>query len=232
MKILARVQEPALLEAVTNASAELSAELIVVGGTNGPGEQQLLDALRSHPGVLFVELGLTHSLKRLREETRARSTALVVACADAGEVQQAVDARVDEWLLLPCATGELTGRLRSALKRGRDAHHPALTSRAAEHLRYEELLYDRFTGFPTLPVMIERGREMLERTGRLTILYIEFVRYSKLEEIYGWQKLDEVLQTTANAVRTFYDRQRGEQESLIMVSHTGDDDFIFFTDLQ
>jgi GGDEF domain-containing protein len=71
---------------------------------------------------------------------------------------------------------------------------------------------------------------MLERTGRLTILYIEFVRYSKLEEIYGWQKLDEVLQTTANAVREFYDQQRGDEENLLMVSH-GDDDFIFFTDL-
>jgi EAL domain-containing protein (putative c-di-GMP-specific phosphodiesterase class I)/GGDEF domain-containing protein len=83
--------------------------------------------------------------------------------------------------------------------------------------------------------MLERGREMLEGTGRLTILYIEFVRYSKLEEIYGWQKLDEVLQTTANAVRDFYDRfydrGRGESESLLMVSHTGDDDFIFFTNL-
>jgi EAL domain-containing protein (putative c-di-GMP-specific phosphodiesterase class I) len=79
--------------------------------------------------------------------------------------------------------------------------------------------------------MMERGREMLERTGRMTILYIEFVRYSKLEEIYGWQKLDEVLQTTANAVREFYDMQHGKQENLLMVSHAGDDDFIFFTDL-
>src|SRR5690606_13192867 len=102
--------------------------------------------------------------------------------------------------------------------RGREAQRPELTSRAAEHLRYEELLYDRFTGFPTLPVMIERGRQMLDRTGRLTIVYVEFVRYSKLEEIYGWQKLDEVLQTTANAVRTYYDRHRGESEKLIMVS--------------
>ena len=231
MKILARVQDPALQETLSAASAELSAELLVVGGAEG-GEQQLLDALRSHPGVLFVEVGLAGSLKRLREETRARGTALVAACANADEVQLAVDSRVDEWMLTSCIAEELLGRLRSALTRGRDAQHPTLTSRAAEHLRYEELLYDRFTGFPTLPVMIERGREMMERTGRLTILYIEFVRYSKLEEIYGWQKLDEVLQSTANAVRTFYDRQRGEQESLIMVSHTGDDDFIFFTDLQ
>jgi EAL domain-containing protein (putative c-di-GMP-specific phosphodiesterase class I)/GGDEF domain-containing protein len=80
--------------------------------------------------------------------------------------------------------------------------------------------------------MVERGREMLDRVGKITILYIEFVRYSKLEEIYGWQKLDEVLQTTANAVRVFYNRQKSEQESLLMVSHTGDDDFIFFTELR
>jgi EAL domain-containing protein (putative c-di-GMP-specific phosphodiesterase class I)/GGDEF domain-containing protein len=80
--------------------------------------------------------------------------------------------------------------------------------------------------------MLERGREILERSGRLTILYIEFVRYSKLEEIYGWEKLDEVLQTTARAVQEFYDRQRGAEESHLTISHTGDDDFIFFTDLQ
>jgi EAL domain-containing protein (putative c-di-GMP-specific phosphodiesterase class I) len=233
VKILARAQEPSLLEAIATAATELSAELIVVAGTDGePGEQQLLDALRSHPGVLFVEVALAGSLKRLREETRARSTSLVAACADDEEIQQALDAHVDEWLLTSTEVPELVGRIRSALRRSRDAEHPEQTSRAAEHLRYEELLYDRFTGFPTLPVMIERGRTMLERTGRLTILYIEFVRYSKLEEIYGWQKLDEVLQTTANAVRTFYNRQREEQESLVMVSHTGDDDFIFFTDLE
>ncbi|HEX6924957.1 MAG TPA: EAL domain-containing protein [Longimicrobiaceae bacterium] len=233
MKILARVQEPTLQEAVTGAAAQLSAELIVVGGANGgSSEQQLLDGLRTHPDIVLVEASLTGSLKRLREETRARGAALVAACVSGEEVREAIEARTDEWILLPATVDEVVGRLNGALRRGREAEHPELTSRAAEHLRYEELLYDRFTGFPTLPVMIERGRTMLERTGRLTILYIEFVRYSKLEEIYGWQKLDEVLQTTANAVRTFYDRQRGDEESLIMVSHTGDDDFIFFTELR
>ena len=56
------------------------------------------------------------------------------------------------------------------------------------------------------------------------------MRYSKLEEIYGWEKLDEVLQTTASAVRDFYARYDGA-DSVMMVSHTGDDDFIFFADL-
>lgn len=231
MKILARVQNPSLLEEVTTAAASLGAELIVISGATN-GEAQLFDALRTHPALLFIEASLTQSLPRLAVETRARGTGLVVACETSRDVERVVEVGVDEWLLLPATLSEITSRFQGAIRRRRDRDHPDATARAAEHLRYEELLYDRFTGFPTLPVMIERGREMLERAGRLTILYIEFIRYSKLEEIYGWQKLDEVLQTTANAVRVFYDRQREKEESLVMVSHTGDDDFIFFTDLQ
>jgi GGDEF domain-containing protein len=136
----------------------------------------------------------------------------------------------DEWLLLPAEAAETSVRLPSAVARLRRREAPRATTEAAEHLRYEELLYDRFTGFPTLPVMLERAREMLERRGRLTILYIEFVRYSKLEEIYGWEKLDEVLQTTANRRCGRSTPARGP-DSLMMVSHTGDDDFVFFTDL-
>ena len=37
------------------------------------------------------------------------------------------------------------------------------------------------------------------------MLYFNFVRYSKIEEIYGWEKLDAVLETTASAVREFLD---------------------------
>ncbi len=233
MKIVARLQDPDLLALASSAADDLESDLIEVPGAEGESapERQLVDALRSHPSLLFLEADLSANLADLRNETRARDTALVIACKTSSEVESAVKAEADEWLLLPTTVKEVASRFRSALRRNRQADDPALARRVAEHLHYEELLYDRFTGFPTLPVMLERGREMLERAGRMTVLYVEFVRYSKLEEIYGWQKLDEVLQTTANAVREFYDRQRGEQESLLMVSHTGDDDFIFFSDL-
>jgi EAL domain-containing protein (putative c-di-GMP-specific phosphodiesterase class I)/GGDEF domain-containing protein len=234
VKIVAQTPSGELQDAISAAAAELGAELIQVGpGANGttPGDQ-LLDALRTHPDVVVVQADGTRELKRLRVEAQARGAALVVACTDRSEALEIAEAGVDEWLILPTTTDEMAARLRGAQCRKERAARPDVTARAAEYLRYEELLYDRYTGFPTLPVMLERGREIMERSGRLTILYIEFVRYSKLEEIYGWQKLDEVLQTTANAVREFYDQQRAEQESLLMVSHTGDDDFIFFTDLR
>ncbi|HEV2149133.1 MAG TPA: EAL domain-containing protein [Longimicrobiaceae bacterium] len=232
MRVLARVRDAALQEQLTAAATRLEADLTTVSATGGGPGDPLLEALRSHPDVVFAEASARDEILVLREETESRGIALVVACPTEGAVACAFGARADEWVLTTSDAAEIAARIESARARIRTAGRPEATSHAAEHLRYEELLYDRFTGFPTLPVMLERGRDILERSGRLTILYIEFVRYSKLEEIYGWQKLDEVLQTTARSVREFYARQRGGSESHLMVSHTGDDDFIFFTDLQ
>ncbi|HEX7241736.1 MAG TPA: EAL domain-containing protein [Longimicrobiaceae bacterium] len=235
MRILAQVRDGRLQRSLEAAAAQIGADLLVVGGADGdtgePGER-LREALRAHPDVLLVEGTDRDELRRLRGETGSRAIALVVACPAESVADCATDVRAEEWLLVSSEPEEVAARLESALGRMRKSERPEATAQAAEHLRYEELLYDRFTGFPTLPVMLERGREILERSGRLTILYIEFVRYSKLEEIYGWEKLDEVLQTTARAVQEFYDRQRGAEESHLTISHTGDDDFIFFTDLQ
>ena len=234
MRILARVQDEDLGASLHAAAAELGATLrIIAEGEQGAnGEDALTAGLRTHPDLLIAERSAIGELAELRSASRTRGTALVLACATEAETREAVEADADEWVLLPTTAAELAGRIHSAIRRSHRDERPEITARVAEHLRYEELLFDRFTGFPTLPVMLEHGREILERTGSLTVLYVEFVRYSKLEEIYGWQKLDEVLQTTARAVREFYDRQREGEESHLMVSHTGDDDFIFFTDLK
>lgn len=231
MKIVARVNEPDLQAAIADAAHQIDAELIVIGGKEGENTSQLTSALRTHPNILVVQPDLVESIRDLQADSGPRGVGILVACSTEEEILAAARNEVDEWVRLPTSAEELIPRLRATAIRADYHEHPQSASRAAEYLRYEELLYDRFTGFPTLPVMMERGREMLERTGRMTILYIEFVRYSKLEEIYGWQKLDEVLQTTANAVREFYNSQSRDHENVAMVSHAGDDDFIFFTHL-
>ena len=96
-----------------------------------------------------------------------------------------------------------------------------------ERVEYEQMLYDYLTGLPTLPVMIERSRQLIKERGELIVLYFNFVRYSKIEEIYGWEKLDAVLETTAQAVREFIDASP-LRSSRVMVSFTNDDDFVFF----
>src|SRR6185295_8352880 len=97
----------------------------------------------------------------------------------------------------------------------------------ADRAEYERMLYDSLTGLPTLPVMIERSRQRFKERGEIVVLYFNFVRYSKIEEIYGWEKLDAVLETTAGSVREFLD-DASPNPSRLMGSFTNDDDFIFF----
>jgi EAL domain-containing protein (putative c-di-GMP-specific phosphodiesterase class I)/GGDEF domain-containing protein len=232
VRIIGYTADEGFRERLEDAAKRLEAELTLVApaeGGSAANDEQFFSLLRTHPDAALVQFrrGL---LDRTRAETATRAIALVVACRDEGEARHAVREGAEEWLLMSASEDEVAARFESACERNGRRARPLATREAADHLRYEELLYDRFTGFPTLPVMIERGREMLERRGRLTLLYIEFVRYSKLEEIYGWEKLDEVLQTTASAVRDFYARFEGA-DNVMMVSHTGDDDFIFFADV-
>jgi len=230
VRIVATEADSDLLDVLQAAAGDLDAEVVIVPGT-AEKDGKLIRALRNHPQVVFIDASKIDDFETLRAETHARGIALVAACHTPEEQTAVVNGNVDEWLDAGASVEEMKARIECALKRVHRAESPEVSAQVVEHLQYEELLYDRFTGFPTLPVMLERGREILEHTGSLTILYIEFVRYSKLEEIYGWQRLDEVLQTTARAVREFYNDQEGARENVLMVSHTGDDDFIFFTEV-
>ncbi|HEY9227708.1 MAG TPA: EAL domain-containing protein, partial [Gemmatimonadaceae bacterium] len=137
----------------------------------------------------------------------------------------AVELKVEEWFRCPADADEVAQRIRAAVARGLPVG-PASSDRI-ERVEYEQMLHDSLTGLPTLPVMIERSRNLFKERGELVVLYLNFVRYSKIEEIYGWEKLDAVLETTAAAVREFLD-DTALSTSRVMVSFTADDDFIFF----
>ncbi|HEX6600423.1 MAG TPA: EAL domain-containing protein [Gemmatimonadaceae bacterium] len=159
------------------------------------------------------------------EQAHARGVPVIVGCTDETARRRAVELKAEEWFLLPATPEEIAARIWSAVARG-----IALGSEAAQRVdqvEYEQMLHDSLTGLPTLPVAIERSRQFFKERGELVVLYFNFVRYSKIEEIYGWEKLDAVLETTASAVREFLDDD-DLGDSRVMVSFTNDDDFIFF----
>jgi EAL domain-containing protein (putative c-di-GMP-specific phosphodiesterase class I)/GGDEF domain-containing protein len=220
VRIQARIVDGAFREVLESAAAQLGAT--IVDAKSPPDGADLT------PDVVVVDVEPDADVDALRAEARRIGAALVVGCHPTPECPESIDS-ADEWVLLPSSARELALRLRLAFARATGAQAERETTDAAELVRYEELLYDKLTGFPTLPVMIERARELLERRGELTVLYIHFVWYEKIEEIYGWQKLDDVLETTAGALRDFYAREQAESENIMMVSHIADDDFILFT---
>jgi EAL domain-containing protein (putative c-di-GMP-specific phosphodiesterase class I)/GGDEF domain-containing protein len=159
------------------------------------------------------------------EQAHARGVPVIVGCTDETARRRAVELRAEEWYLMPATPEEIAARTWSAVARGTSLGSEA--AQRVDQVEYEQMLHDSLTGLPTLPVAIERSRQFFKERGELVVLYFNFVRYSKIEEIYGWEKLDAVLETTASAVREFLDDD-DLGDSRVMVSFTNDDDFIFF----
>jgi EAL domain-containing protein (putative c-di-GMP-specific phosphodiesterase class I)/GGDEF domain-containing protein len=69
-----------------------------------------------------------------------------------------------------------------------------------EHPEVRELLFDPVTGLPTTPLLFPRIKMLMEERGEVSLLAVNVVRYSKIEEIYGWQVFDDVIREVANAL--------------------------------
>jgi EAL domain-containing protein (putative c-di-GMP-specific phosphodiesterase class I)/GGDEF domain-containing protein len=188
---------------------------------------ELAGALASGSGVRAVlfESEDPGILRTVVEQAHAAGIPVIVACADDTARRRSLELKVEEWYRCPADDEEIAQRIRSAVARGLTLGEAS--ANRVEHVEFEQMLHDSLTGLPTLPVMIERSRALFKERGELVVLYLNFVRYSKIEEIYGWEKLDAVLETTAAAVREFLD-DTALSTSRLMVSFTNDDDFIFF----
>ena len=215
--LLTDSDEPALEPAVRTLDG-WSIERVMAG--------ELANAVAARPGVRAVVVASSNPdvLRAVVERAHSCGVPVVVACADDTARRRAVELKAEEWYRCPADAAEIAQRIRGAVGRGSP---PDLSEDRVDRVEYEQMLHDSLTGLPTLPVMIERSRSLFKERGELVVLYLNFVRYSKIEEIYGWEKLDAVLETTAAAVREFLD-DTALSTSRLMVSFTNDDDFIFF----
>ena len=216
--LLTDTNDPLVVEAV----AQLDSWRAVVVQS-----QEIARAIGHERGLraVYVTAESPPTLREIVECAHAKGLPVIVGCKDDAARRRAIELRAEEWLRLPTDAEEIAGRVRSAVMRQLPGDAP--NGDRAERAEQAQMLYDFMTGLPTLPVMIERMRPQIKERGELVVVYFNFVRYSKIEEIYGWEKLDAVLETTAAGVKEFLDGH-SMQASRVMVSYTNDDDFIFF----
>lgn len=69
-----------------------------------------------------------------------------------------------------------------------------------EHPEIRRLLFDPVTGLPTTPLLFPRIESLLEERGEISLLCLNVVKYSKIEEIYGWEVFDEVMREVASTL--------------------------------
>ena len=187
-------------DALAEAAEMLQLEVVTIHPA-----AQLPAALDAHPSARAIVVATDDPvvLRAIVERAAARRIPVILAGTNDVAYRRAIEFHVDDWYLAPASPMEIAWRIRSAL--ARVAAHANGRPLHGEHPEYEQMLHDSLTGLPTLPVMIERSRNLFKERGELVVLYLNFVRYSKIEEIYGWEKLDAVLETTAAAVREFLD---------------------------
>jgi EAL domain-containing protein (putative c-di-GMP-specific phosphodiesterase class I) len=68
------------------------------------------------------------------------------------------------------------------------------------HPDIQQMLFDPVTGLPTTPLLFPRIESLLADRGEVTMLCVNVVRYSRIEEIYGWQVFDDVMREVATAL--------------------------------
>jgi EAL domain-containing protein (putative c-di-GMP-specific phosphodiesterase class I)/GGDEF domain-containing protein len=65
------------------------------------------------------------------------------------------------------------------------------------------LLFDPVTGLPTTPLVFPRIDALLHDRGEVSLLCLNVVRYSKIEEVFGWKTFDTVMRHVAEALESF-----------------------------
>ena len=106
-------------------------------------------------------------------------------------------------------------------------HHPLGTPYRARYLKLKSVLHDRATGFPAVPVLLERLRTQLDDRRALGVLHIGIDNLSVVESLYGWQVLDRVLSRVATEIR----ESCGEElpaETLVAINAVAGDSFAGF----
>jgi len=73
-----------------------------------------------------------------------------------------------------------------------------IASLQTEVLQHRANLFDPETGLPTLPVVVERVRRLLEDSGSVPVLLVRPEQETNLEHVVGWERYDRLLRRLAD----------------------------------
>jgi EAL domain-containing protein (putative c-di-GMP-specific phosphodiesterase class I)/GGDEF domain-containing protein len=89
-------------------------------------------------------------------------------------------------------------------------------------LQYRASLFDPVTKLPTLPVVLDRIRRMLDERGTLQVLLVRIEHEQNLERIVGWERYDAVLRSVAGHLSGLLESAAGSSSLLCQENVRGD----------
>jgi EAL domain-containing protein (putative c-di-GMP-specific phosphodiesterase class I)/GGDEF domain-containing protein len=97
-------------------------------------------------------------------------------------------------------------------------------------LQYRASLFDPVTKLPTLPVVLDRVRRMLDERGSLQVLLVRIEHEQNLERIVGWERYDAVLRSVASHLSDLLETTAGSGSLLCQENVRGDIFLVILSD--
>jgi len=170
------------------------------------GEEALALAQSRLPDVVLLDVVMPkrsgwevcQALKAVHR-TASIAVVLVTARGDVKDRLTGLQLGADDYLVKPFDRQQVVNRVGALIKkRSEQETAPAQTpARTAE-----AMLFDRASGLPTVPVVLDRMKEILIEQSELGILFVDIEQFEAIEAEYGWAFFDEFVRRAAEIVQS------------------------------
>jgi EAL domain-containing protein (putative c-di-GMP-specific phosphodiesterase class I)/CheY-like chemotaxis protein len=196
----------------------------------GEGEEALAIALDRHPDVVLLDVMMPkrsgwevcQALKGV-QRTAGIAVILITGRGDVKDRLTGLQVGADDYLVKPFDRDQVVKRVERLLSRPRE-EHPRAEHATRDAL--ENLLRDRTTGFATVPLIIDRVKEILIEQGEIGVVFVDIEQFEAIEVEYGWAFFDEFLRRVSEVV-TEEAKQRF-QRAIIAAQRVGGSSFFVF----
>ena len=188
----------------------------------------------SIPDLVIIDIGLQNEngldlLKFLRSQRGTEHTPVVMLTASTDTLDRARSLRLgaDRYLIKPVKNDTLR-RVINEMLAARDAMWWTLNLRSEQIARVRELFFDVTTEVPTLAIVVDDLRRLIDMGGALQVFCLEIEPLFSVPERDHWEIFDQLRREFARGLRVMVTPILGN-EVIIATSHAGANDFYCFT---
>jgi EAL domain-containing protein (putative c-di-GMP-specific phosphodiesterase class I)/CheY-like chemotaxis protein len=161
------------------------------------GEEALAVAQARLPDAVLLDVMMPkrsgwevcQALKAVQRTSRI-GVILVTGRGDVKDRLTGLQVGADDYLVKPFNRDEVTKRVQAVLDRAREQRPD---SAQAGRTAVEAMLVDRATSMPSLPLILDRVKEMLIEQSEIGIVFVDIEQFESIEAEYGWAFFDELL---------------------------------------
>jgi len=161
------------------------------------GEEALAVAQSRMPDVVLLDVimpkrsgwEVCQTLKAV-QRTSGIGVVLVTGRGDVKDRLTGLQVGADDYLVKPFNRDEVVKRIKAVIDGAHEERSPEVQ---AGRSALESVLMDRATGLPSLPIVLDRVKEVLIEQGEIGIIFIDIEQFEAIEAEYGWAFFDELL---------------------------------------